>query len=500
MHGGILANDHVFFLDKVENYTQVQLPDGQFAYSVEYDPVTATYVPLSYKTNAFCSGGAYLADGTVISVGGNGPLTWLDPTVSDGFDAIRYLTRAPGGSQNGQSWVENSNKLNSKRWYASAQVLHDGEVFVCSGSLNGLDPAVNDNNNPTFEMLNAQGQSISGSTTMDILVKAQPYYMYPFLALLPNGYIFILVSKSCQIFDPKGNKIVTELPDIPGLQRTYPNTGGGQLLALSSKNNWQPSFIVCGGGAYQDITSPTDPSCGRISPLAQNPQWEMDAMPYGRVMGEFQLLPNGMLLLLNGAGQGSQGFGLATNPTLQALLYDPNEALGQRFSTLASSTIPRLYHSICILLSNGSVLVTGSGPNEMPVLQPDATHPFVTEFRVEIYNPPYTGDLSQRASRVAVSTANLQANGMQFTVTFMTPQPPKNVIVSLMYPSFNTHSLHMGERGILLDFTFTAAAGQAQTLTATMPPNSDITPPGPARVYIFTDGVPADAAAYVIVS
>lgn len=49
MHAGLMPNGRVVFLDKVENYTQIKLSDGQFAYSAEYDPVTNTAVGLSYK-------------------------------------------------------------------------------------------------------------------------------------------------------------------------------------------------------------------------------------------------------------------------------------------------------------------------------------------------------------------------------------------------------------------------------------------------------------------
>jgi hypothetical protein len=49
MAAGLMPNGRVFFLDKVENYTQLRLPNGQYAYSAEYDPVTNKVVALSYK-------------------------------------------------------------------------------------------------------------------------------------------------------------------------------------------------------------------------------------------------------------------------------------------------------------------------------------------------------------------------------------------------------------------------------------------------------------------
>jgi len=77
-------------------------------------------------------------------------LDFIDTTVGDGFDAIRYISRSSSdASLNGQNWREPGNKMASKRWYASAQILADGRIFVASGSLNGLDPTVPANNNPT---------------------------------------------------------------------------------------------------------------------------------------------------------------------------------------------------------------------------------------------------------------------------------------------------------------------------------------------------------------
>lgn len=51
MHAGLLPNGRVVFLDKVENYTEVKLPNGQFAYSAEYDPDTNLLAPLAYKVS-----------------------------------------------------------------------------------------------------------------------------------------------------------------------------------------------------------------------------------------------------------------------------------------------------------------------------------------------------------------------------------------------------------------------------------------------------------------
>src|SRR5271156_3130239 len=91
-------------------------------------------------------------------------------------------------------------------------------------------------------------------------------------------------------------------------------------------------------------------------------------------------LPDGTYLIMNGAQQGFAGFGLATEPNLNAVLYDPTQPLSNRMSVMANTTIDRLYHNEAILLPDGRVLVSGSDPEDVR---------FVQEYRVETFTPPY---------------------------------------------------------------------------------------------------------------
>ena len=54
-----------------------------------------------------------------------------------------------------------------------------------------------------------------------------------------------------------------------------------------------------------------------------------------------------------------------------------------------------------------------------------------------------------------------------------------------------THSLHMNHRMAFLDNAGFVAGATKQKLTVTMPPNSNVAPPGPYVVYVVVDGVPA---------
>lgn len=208
-------------------------------------------------------------------------------------------------------------------------------------------------------------------------------------------------------------------------------------------------------------------------------------------MVEGTLLPDGTSIWVNGAQLGAQGFGVAQDPALEVLLYDPDQPKGKRWTTGPRSTIARLYHSVALLLLDGTLLISGSNPVEQPILTPDAKNPFVTEFRNEVYTPPYLQGNPARPSSVQLPSKNLKADGSTFIIRFNAPANSKAVKVSLYYGGFVTHSVHMGHRMAFLDTTGFVAGSTGQTITVTMPPNKSVAPPGPYVVYVLVDGVPA---------
>ncbi|KAF2460707.1 glyoxal oxidase N-terminus-domain-containing protein [Lineolata rhizophorae] len=469
MHTGLLPNGRAVFLDKVEPYTELNLTDGRNAFSSEYDTFTNQITPLSYKTNAFCSGGAFLSNGSFLSVGGSNATKDFDSAVEEGYTGIRMLDRSPHDSSlDGTDWVEGIHRLSSKRWYPTAQTLPDGSILVASGSRNGFDPSIPSNNNPTYELLDPRGVPHGESIPMEILANNQPYYMYPFIHLLPDSSLFIFTAKSAELFSVTSNSTIRTLPDLPGDYRTYPNTGGTVLLPLSSATNWEPEVIICGGGAYQDLWSPTDHSCGRIKPLAADPSWTLESMPAGRTMVEGTLLPDGTVAWLNGCRRGAQGWEIGAEPSLEALLYDPSAPESQRFTRAGRSDVPRMYHSVATLLLDGTVLVAGSNPLDYPVFAPSEEHPFPTEFRVEIYTPPYLqGDAAERRpADIRLSATELRADGSRFEVDFNAPEGATDVSVVLYHGGFEP------ER-------------REQRLAVTMPPNSNVAPPGPIGQFVL---------------
>ncbi len=185
-------------------------------------------------------------------------------------------------------------------------------------------------------------------------------------------------------------------------------------------------------------------------------------------------LPDGTYMIVNGAHQGVAGFGLASDPNLSALLYDPSRPVGSRFSILGNTTIARLYHSEATLLPDGRVLISGSDPQ---------TPGLPEELRIEVYIPPY---LTQGLIQPVVTVPNTDwAYGGQYRIRVRLFQG-QNMRVSLVAAVSSTHGNTMGGRTIFPAFSCTA-----HVCTVTAPPNAQVSPPGWHQLFVLDGPTPS---------
>ena len=151
-------------------------------------------------------------------------------------------------------------------------------------------------------------------------------------------------------------------------------------------------------------------------------------------------------------------------------------------------------------------MVAGSNPVQQPVLEPvpnqTPSEDYVTEFRVEIYTPPYLQNNPARPTDIVLSTLALKADGSTFGVSFTAPvggSSSQTCKVVLYHGGFVTHSLHMGHRMLFLDVEGFSAGEAEQKVTVTMSPNRNVAQPGPWVVYVTCGGVPG-VGQFVMVS
>jgi len=226
-----------------------------------------------------------------------------------------------------------------------------------------------------------------GDTTifLDFLAQTHPWNLYPFLYVLSSGNVFIGYFNQARVLDKTTFATVTNLPMIPGAAaddfstgRTYPWNGAGVMMPVKAPYTAPNTIMLCGGSNYN--TRVGLDTCVSITPEIANPQWSIEHMPSQRVLACIVSLADGTFLIINGAHLGSAGFANAQEPNYAPVLYNPALPFGSRMTELATTNIARLYHSEASLLLDGSVIVSGSDPED-----PN----FPQEYRHERFSPPY---------------------------------------------------------------------------------------------------------------
>ncbi|KAI1640310.1 hypothetical protein F4809DRAFT_591116 [Biscogniauxia mediterranea] len=432
----------------------------------QLDNFDAAWRTMHLKTDVFCSAGLVLPDkaGRQLTIGG-----WsLDST----YGVRLYTPDGSDGVKGTNDWEENVNvlKLQRGRWYPSAMVMTNGSILVVGGEIGSNDKA-----EPTLEILPQVGPYLY----MDWLARTDPNNLYPFLAVLPGGGIFVAYWNEARILDEVTFETTKTLPNMPGAVndplggRTYPLEGTAVLLPQVAPYTDPLGILVCGGSTtgHEALDN-----CVTIYPEAANPTWTLERMPSKRVLTCMAPLPDGTYLIANGAHEGVAGFGLADDPNYNAVLYDPAKPIGSRMSVMANTTVARLYHSEAITLLDGRVLVTGSDPQ-------DGKHP--EEIRVEVFTPPYLLSGRPRPSFAVQDRDWAYGDAVAFTLG-AAPPAGAQVRVSLLGAVSSTHGNSMGARTL---FPAVACAGAACTVTA--PPRAHVCPPGWYQMFVLQDGVPA---------
>ncbi|KAK7026578.1 hypothetical protein R3P38DRAFT_3191743 [Favolaschia claudopus] len=207
----------------------------------------------------------------------------------------------------------------------------------------------------------------------------------------------------------------------------------------------------------------------------------------GRMMPEMILLPNGQVLIINGAQTGYaaissvavvQGNSNADHAALTPSLYDPLAPLGRRISNkeLPTTDIARMYHSSVTLTPSGNILLAGSNPN----VNVNETVKFPTEFRVQYLNPPYMSMARPTLSGVPAKIAF----DSRFTVQVTIPQSvnrSSEIKVALMDLGYSSHAFHSSSRLVFLDASLSSDRKSLEILS---PPNNRVYPPGPGYLFL----------------
>ncbi|KAJ7036655.1 glyoxal oxidase N-terminus-domain-containing protein [Mycena alexandri] len=496
MQLAVVSETKAIIYDKVEHNPLTV--NGHVAWAVELDLNTQVVRALNPLSNSWCATGSFLGNGTLVNSGGNPVVI----TGANGLQGLRLFTPCTDGTCD---VYENPTRirLSSNRWYPASVRIEDGSIIIFGGSVSGGFINSAGANNPSYEFF--PPKNINGFNGLKIpsqfLTDTLNGNQFPNLVTLPDGTLFVSANQAAMILNWKTNT-ETRLPGIPnGVRISSPFSAGHVLLPLSPANNYTPEIMICGGSTVSDkvaassISSQaaTSAQCIRMVLNAAGiaAGWKVETMPQGRIMVDMVLLPDGRVMLVNGARTGVAGYGNvgnqvgqsnADNPAFTPVIYDPAAPAGSRFSTsgLVASTIPRLYHSTATLTPNGTVMLAGSNPNNDVT-----TVKYPTEYRLEFYSPPYM-KVARPSYTGLPAIINYNAT---FNLTVTLPANTINVTVVLMDLGFATHGVHMDQRLVQLVSTLSS---NKKTLTVRAPPTGPIYPPGPAYLYVVTNaGAPS---------
>ncbi|KAJ3085000.1 hypothetical protein HK102_000408 [Quaeritorhiza haematococci] len=427
------------------------------------------------------------ASGRLINVGG-----WSGPALQ----GVRFYT--PSGAprvQGTTDWMEDYTgySLRVPRWYPTTLPLPNGKLAVIGGQVEGGGNA--GNNQPNVEVLPVEEGD--GIYELQVLKDTDGANTYPNAHVLPSGNVLIVAGNKAAVHDWKNLWMpVKNMPDMTHGNRTFPYTGQSILLPLYPPD-YKTEVVVCGGGTALDPMAPALSTCISIEPEAENPQWVTERMPSPRTMPDITILPDGTYLITNGAEKGHGGFNAANSPSFNAYLYDPRKPHHERFSILNTTTIARMYHSEGTLLTDGRVLISGSAPYVFSWVN----LPYPTEYRMEVYHPPY---LTSGLERPVITQAPREEWPIygEKGITMMARIPsndPLNVKVNLIIDGFVTHSTHMGQRLVGLEITVMKVLNGAENnnefkITMIAPPNANIAPPGWYMLFVLDGPTPSEAA------
>ncbi|KAK7358347.1 hypothetical protein VNO77_00274 [Canavalia gladiata] len=506
MHINLLPTNKIIVFDAtVYHVSRIKLPDGApclpykdlntqedkidcYAHAVEYDIATNQVRPLKIEGgDPWCSCGGVAPDGTFVSAGGFG----------NGTRSVRYM----GPNCQDCEWREYDNVLGDDRWYATQQILPNGDFFLIGGRRAF-----------SYEFIPREGERSNKSYFFPFLYETSDLdenNLYPFVHLSIDGNLFIFSNNRSILLNPNTHKIVRTFPVLLGGSRNYPASGMSALLPIDL-NAAVPKVevIVCGGNVpeafYLAETKkfflPALQDCNRLVITEANPEWEKELMPSNRTMGDALVLPNGQLLFINGAQEGTSAWWDADQPNFTPVLYSPEKPNGLRFKELKPSQIARMYHSTSAVLPNGKIWVSGSNTHNT---YKDVDR-FPTETRVEAFSPPYLDvDFDKYRPQINEDASGKElVYGGNFELSFSVEDgaglTKNDIKVSMYFPPFTTHGFSMGQRLLFLQIDdFVMETEGVYRLRVVAPPSAQIAPPGYYLLFVVHRGLPAGNGMWV---
>jgi len=404
---------------------------GRYGTPNVWDPASGDFTAVPSPALLFCAGHSFLPDGRLLVTGGH-------ITDHHGLPAatiFHYETN---------SWSVEP-PMSWGRWYPTSTTLSNGEALQLAGS----DEEAKGVTTPEVWLTSGGFRKLTGA------VQGLPYYPRAFVA--PDGRVFVAGPSATSRYLNTGGTGSWDPAPPSSAYRDY----GSAVMYLPGK------ILIMGGGGSDSSSSPK--ATAEVIDLNQaSPSWRsVPSMHYARRHLNATLLPTGEVLVTGGTS--GAGFNNPAGAVHAAELWNPNT---EQWTTLASNSVIRIYHSTSLLLPDGRVLHSGSGDG--------GGSP--TEQNAEIFSPPYLFKGSRPIISSAPSTVGYDQD---FSVS--TPDGASIAKVALIRLGAVTHAFDQNQRYNPLTFSVTGGGLSAHT-----PANPNLAPPGHYQLFLVNaNGVPS---------
>ena len=404
-------------------------------------------LPNTTRTDIFCSAQSLMwATGEVLITGGD--LT-IDHTRNYSNNHTTIFSPQTDS-------IRSASPMQYPRWYPSIVALADDQMLVLGGRTSPTTPAT------TPEIFSSQSgwQTLTGAASDAAFGERSSNWFYPRAFVKPDGKVFLVdYSGGTWSIDTSNAGAITQLqtttlPSWPTLPTVM--YAPGKLLSLRiGSNNGQ----TVAAAETIDING-AEPIIAATGDIGQIRQW-----------ANATVLANGLVLINGGSVVANQLPAIFTTQ-----IWHPNNGT---WTTGASATIPRLYHSIALLLPDATVLTAAGG----------APGP-VRNLNAEIYYPPYlyrrngSGEPARRPTLVTAQDHAVVGQAVYATVG----RRDRISRVTFVRTGSVTHSFNNDQRFIDAPFTQSGTA-----IVATLPGNPNVVLPGYYMMFVFRDDTPSVA-------
>jgi hypothetical protein len=446
-----------------------------------WEPESGSVTEIPIARNLFCSGHCFLADGRLLVAGGQN-LWQLNPgTVAGYFGGVGADKDVHTFDPLEERWNRHED-LSDKRWYPTCVTTPTGSGMIVGGTNYGNAFFDNEEFNADREIFRPNTNSVTNAGYF------RNGLLYPFLQVLPGGFLFVHRKRHAEIFDldtedwlraPDGTRLSFRT-NHEGT-RTYPGQGCCVPLTIDPTDTDRTAVLVIGGSKVlaPDKDSETTNSVEIFEFFRSNPttsRWRQIApLPDRRFMCDGVLLADGSIFVTNGAEFGTADEN-SSNRTA-SYIFEPWNAVWQQ---VEDSPRMRTYHSVALLMPDGRVIVGGSTGHDLLFHRGD-------EFRLDIFTPPYL----TRGPRPTILEAPDQVEyGEEFEISVGTFSAKQILQVVLIRPGSTTHSNNMDQRRVMLPILERSGS----TVRVAAPVELSVAPRGFYMLFVLNQfGVPSVA-------